>query len=168
MTRHLEFANFHGINIPTVTDSKLPVVWNPPWKPSILNKWLCTKPVTSLAGAGSKAWVSCQSGWSPHWVDVLGIPVFLYPMWSQFCPAPSFLSNTPLGGWSWRTLERAWDLLAHLWGGLSLDGRGSLCEFQGWREGGSWGKSFPHRPRLLCLLHWQVDSIPLVPPGKPC
>ena len=21
--------------------------------------------------------------------------------------------------------------------------------------------------RLLCLLHWQVDSLPLVPPGKP-
>ena len=42
---------------------------------------------------------------------------------------------------------------ANLWGGLSLDRRGSLCEFQGWREGGSWGKSFPHRPRLLCLLH---------------
>ena len=23
-------------------------------------------------------------------------------------------------------------------------------------------------PRLLCLLHWQVDSLPLAPPGKPC
>ena len=22
-------------------------------------------------------------------------------------------------------------------------------------------------PHLLCLLHWQVDSLPLVPPGKP-
>ena len=22
-------------------------------------------------------------------------------------------------------------------------------------------------PRLLCLLHWQVDSVPTVPPGKP-
>ena len=22
-------------------------------------------------------------------------------------------------------------------------------------------------PLLLCLLHWQVDSLPLVPPGKP-
>ena len=22
-------------------------------------------------------------------------------------------------------------------------------------------------PRILCLLHWQVDSLPLVPPGKP-
>ena len=22
-------------------------------------------------------------------------------------------------------------------------------------------------PRLLCLLHWQADSLPLVPPGKP-
>ena len=22
-------------------------------------------------------------------------------------------------------------------------------------------------PCLLCLLHWQVDSLPLVPPGKP-
>ena len=22
-------------------------------------------------------------------------------------------------------------------------------------------------PRLLCLLHWQVDSVPLEPPGKP-
>ena len=21
-------------------------------------------------------------------------------------------------------------------------------------------------PRLLCLLHWQTDSLPLVPPGK--
>ena len=23
-------------------------------------------------------------------------------------------------------------------------------------------------PHLLCLLHWQVGSLPLVPPGKPC
>ena len=23
-------------------------------------------------------------------------------------------------------------------------------------------------PRLLCLLHWQVDSLPLAPPGKLC
>ena len=23
-------------------------------------------------------------------------------------------------------------------------------------------------PRLLCLLHWWVDSLPLAPPGKPC
>ena len=22
-------------------------------------------------------------------------------------------------------------------------------------------------PRLLCLLHWQVGSLPLAPPGKP-
>ena len=22
-------------------------------------------------------------------------------------------------------------------------------------------------PHLLCLLHWQVGSLPLVPPGKP-
>ena len=22
-------------------------------------------------------------------------------------------------------------------------------------------------PSLLCLLHWQVDSLPLAPPGKP-
>ena len=22
-------------------------------------------------------------------------------------------------------------------------------------------------PRLLCLLRWQVDSLPVVPPGKP-
>ena len=22
-------------------------------------------------------------------------------------------------------------------------------------------------PLLLCLLHWQLDSLPLVPPGKP-
>ena len=22
-------------------------------------------------------------------------------------------------------------------------------------------------PHLLCLLHWQMDSLPLVPPGKP-
>ena len=22
-------------------------------------------------------------------------------------------------------------------------------------------------PRLLCLLHWQVDTVPTVPPGKP-
>jgi len=23
-------------------------------------------------------------------------------------------------------------------------------------------------PSLLCPLHWQTDSLPLVPPGKPC
>ena len=22
-------------------------------------------------------------------------------------------------------------------------------------------------PHLLCLLHWQMDSLPLAPPGKP-
>ena len=23
-------------------------------------------------------------------------------------------------------------------------------------------------PHLLCLLHWQAGSLPLLPPGKPC
>ena len=31
-------------------------------------------------------------------------------------------------------------------------------------RGSSWCGSNPH---LLCLLHWYMDSLPLVPPGKP-
>ena len=26
---------------------------------------------------------------------------------------------------------------------------------------------FRDQTRVSCLLHWQVDSLPLVPPGKP-
>ena len=30
------------------------------------------------------------------------------------------------------------------------------------------GPSQPRNPHRLCLLHWQVGSLPLAPPGKPC
>ena len=30
------------------------------------------------------------------------------------------------------------------------------------------GSSQGLNPHLLCLLHWQAGSLPLVPPGKPC
>ena len=32
----------------------------------------------------------------------------------------------------------------------------------------SWVATQGSNPCLLCLLHWQVGSLPLAPPGKPC
>ena len=67
-------------------------------------------------------------------------------------------------------------LLAHLWPyvpacGLSLQLCLTLCSTMNCSPPGSSVHGILQateiEPHLLCLLHWQVDSLPLAPPGKP-
>ena len=60
-------------------------------------------------------------------------------LWTVACQAPLFMGFSRQEYWSWLPCPSLGDLPTQ---------ESNLC--------------------LSCLLHWQVGSLPLAPPGKPC